>query len=54
MSTYNKSTHQEEFGEEVVKGTEHVAHKMAHEVKDIAEDVEHGAKKSGSWCGKCS
>ena len=45
MSTYNKSTYQEEFGEEVVKDAEHVAHKMAHGVQDIAKDVEHGAKK---------
>ena len=45
MTTYNQSNHQEEFGEEVVKGTGHIAHKMAHEVKDIAENVEHGAEK---------
>ena len=46
MSNCNRTPDQEEFAEEVATGAKHVAHKVAHEVKDLAADVEHGAKKS--------
>ena len=45
MSNCNRTPDQEEFAEEVATGAKHVAHKVAHEVKDLAADVEHGAKK---------